>query len=362
MAITRQRADGMSLPDSPSSVADASRRRFFRLGLGALSAALGADAAKAAVSGVPGSTDAVRIAHGPHTLDSFPAWFAADAGLVPAPGLALIDTSDSPLDTLLRGDCEFAQAGVTGIARAVLEGRDPVLVLSPVDPHRAGALFSRNDLRSPRELANARVGVPGESGASAISARAVMQNFGIVATLVPLGSSAAAYTALAERRVDAAYLPVELGFRGRHEFGWNMFEGGMLGVPGGLVTTRRFAAMNPLRVTAVLAGVVEAIHRFRTRPESTSLALQRYLKVDHLAIAGDLQALYSPIFRATPAPSLFFGLAGLRRDLATRYPHAGGLQPADLVDGSFVDSLVRNGFIERLYRESRDNIREGAAP
>ena len=65
---------------------------------------------------------------------------------------------NSPLDALLRGDCEFAHAGVETVARAVLEGHDPVLVLSPTDPHRAGALFSLNELRSPRELANARVG------------------------------------------------------------------------------------------------------------------------------------------------------------------------------------------------------------
>lgn len=311
---------------------------------------LGADSARSAASGERQAPAASRLAAGPRTLDGFPAWLAADAGLVASPGLETAAGPDAPLDALLRGDCEFAQSGVAAVAAAVLAGRDPVIVLSPADPHRAGALFSLSHLRSPQDLANARVGVANETGTSARSAQAVMQNFGIRAALVPLGSPAAASAALAERRIDAAYLPVELGYRGRREFGWNMFEGGMLGVPGGLVTTRRFAAKHPQRVASVLAGVVAAIHRFKTRPESTSLALQRYLQTSSIDVVADLQSLYAPIFRATPSPTLFFALPGLRQGLAARFPDAGRLQSDDLVDGSFIDALSRSGVIERLYR------------
>lgn len=299
-----------------------------------------------------GNAHSVRLAQASRSMDTCLAWLGSGANLFLEHGVRL-DYADgggtNPLAALFRGDCEFAQAGVEAVARGVLEGHDPVLILSPVESHRAGSLLSRADLRTPEQLAGANVGVPNESGASAISARMILQNWGVNAKLVSLGSPAAAYAALGEGKVDAAYLPVELGLRGRRQFGWNMFEGGMLGVPGGLVTTRRYLAANRKAAAAVVTGFVDAIRLFKTRRDAVLPLLQRYLQIDDRQTVEELHELYLPLFRSTPNPSLFFAASGLRDGLSARYAAAKNLQPSDLIDASLVDELSRSGYIARLY-------------
>ena len=148
------------------------RRAFLRGTVAALTGALPGGPAFAAPAD---QGELPRLAPGPRILDAFPAWLAAThggalrfAGTGPAPGL----------DALLDGHCEFAHAGVEALARAVAEGRDAVLVLSPVEPHRPGGLFSLGSIRSPQHLAGARIGVPGLTGPSAGATRMILQGFG----------------------------------------------------------------------------------------------------------------------------------------------------------------------------------------
>ncbi len=114
---------------------------------------------------------------------------------------------------LHRGEWEFAQTGIVPVAQSVLEGHDTVLILTPVQSHKGGFVMARRDIRTPEQLEGARVGVLTKEGPSSTAARSVLQRWEVSATLVPLGSFQAIYAALAAERIDAGYLPVDLGFR-----------------------------------------------------------------------------------------------------------------------------------------------------
>jgi hypothetical protein len=61
-----------------------------------------------------------------------------------------------------------------------------------------------------------------------------------------------------------------------------------------------------------------------------------------------LHSFHVPVFQKVPRPS-FPGFETLRDLFATKYPGATSLKEADIADPSFVDELLRNGFIDRLY-------------
>ncbi len=250
---------------------------------------------------------------------------------------------------LNRGEWEFAQTGIVPVAQSVLQGHDTVLVLTPVQSHKGGFVMARRDIRIPEQLEGVRVGVLTEEGPSSRAARSVLQRWGVSAALVPLGSFQAIYAALGAERIDAGYLPVDLSFRGRREFGWNAFQGVIIGIPGGVVTTRRNIAANRDLVAGVVKGFVNTIHFFKTQPAAAVPLLQRFLQFNDRMTVEELREFHAPMFQAVPRPSVFFGMPGLRDSLASRYPAAGKLQQSDLVDSSFIDELERSGYFQRLY-------------
>lgn len=301
---------------------------------------------------------AARFALGLRTTEKCLPWIAAEGGIFAALGIeAAFPEADSAAGDELAGLAEdksdFAFAGIAQVAQKVLQGADPVLILTPLHSNKGGFLTTRREIRAPEQLAGARVGVLSESGPSALAARAVLERLRAPATLVPLQTFAAIYAALAAEQIDAGWLPFDLSFRGQRAFSWNAFQGVQLGIPGGFVTTRRTVASRPELVASVVKGLVNAIHFFRAEPIDAISLLQRWLRIEDRALAEDLHAFYAPSFRTIPTPSAFFGMQALRDSLSTRYPAASRMQPTDLIDASFVDALERNGYIGQLYSNLR---------
>jgi ABC-type nitrate/sulfonate/bicarbonate transport system substrate-binding protein len=302
---------------------------------------------------------AARFAPVPRTTEHCLPWIAAEAGIFAALGVATVfpeadSTASDELASLAEDKWDFAFAGIAQVAQKVLQGADPVLILTPLQSNKGGFLTTRREIRAPEQLAGARVGVLSESGPSALAARAVLERWSASATLVSLQSFAAVYTALAEERIDAGWLPFDMSFRGQKAFNWNAFQGVHLGIPGGFVTTRRTVASMPGLVAAVAKGLVNAIHFFKSEPIAAVSLLQRWLRIEDRALAEDLHAFYAPIFRTLPTPSVFFGMQGLRDSLKARYPAAANMQPSHLVDTSFVAEMERSGYIGRLYSSLRN--------
>jgi ABC-type nitrate/sulfonate/bicarbonate transport system substrate-binding protein len=303
------------------------------------------------------TTRTARIAQGPRTTERSLAWLAEESGIFARLGLraefaAADPDSGAALASVLEGKSHLAYSGIAQVAQRILDGGDPVIVATPLEPGRGGFLMASPRIRGPEQLAGARVGVLSAAGPSALAAGAVLERSNVTANFVAFRSFEAVYAALADGAIDAGWLPVDLSFKGRAAFGWTGFEGVRITLAGGYVTTRRAIASDRGLVDAIVKALAVAVHFFRTEQDAVVVLLQRFLGVER-AVAWDLQAFHAPLFRPVPAPSVFFDMAALRDSLKARHPAAARLQAADLLDASFVDALVRSGYIARLYSGAR---------
>jgi hypothetical protein len=175
----------------------------------------------------------------------------------------------------------------------------------------------------------------------------MLEQSGIEAEMLSLGSFQAIDAALRKGEIAAGYLPIDLRFRGEGEHGWNALTG--LKIVGGIATTRRFIAANHALVASFVKGVVDAVHLFKTRPDIVIPLLQEFLQCPDREPMQQLHAFYAPLFRAVPTPTLFDEMNGLRDGLAAQYPAARGLRLEDVADASFVEELEGSGYVEELY-------------
>jgi hypothetical protein len=294
---------------------------------------------------------ALIVPGAPVTEQALPG-FAAEAGILESLGVRAQFLRpagpSSALDALDSG-AHLAYSSPTQVAERFLKGGDVVLVATVIEPNRGGMLMGGPAVRGPANLRGARVAVLSAEGASAAAVQAVFDRMGAGApNLEPVASYEAAYAALAGGRVDAAWLPVDLALKGRVAHNWTAFEGVRLTLPGGYVTTRRAIAAQRGLIETLMQSLVAAIHFFKADAAATARVLQKVLGVD-AAVAAELQAFYAPILRPAPAPSIYYGLNGLRQALRARYPAAERMQATDLVEPSFIDAMVRDGTIAKLY-------------
>ena len=147
------------------------------------------------------------------TLQSL-GWIGTEAGIFHRLGLHVtfpaMDVALEAVAGLLRGEWDFAEIGGAPIVQGGLEGHDTVMLLAAERAPVAGVyLIARQDVTEPAHLREGRIGVLSETGQLAMSARAMLREWGITATLVPLGTLPKIYAALRAQDIDAGMLTEE---------------------------------------------------------------------------------------------------------------------------------------------------------
>lgn len=303
----------------------------------------------------PSEGQRARIATGLRaTLQSL-GWIGVEAGIFRRLGL---DASVPGLETggqeaaagLGRGDWEFAELGTASLVESVLEGHDAVIVLAPTAPSWTGVpILARRSISQPSQLAGARVGVLSDAGQTGITVRAALREWGVNATLVPLGTTGMIYAALAAGRIDAGVLPVDYRFRGPREFNLNVLDPPSTGFHTAVVgCPRRLIADNRPLVARLVQGYVETIHFFKTNRAAVLPLLQRFLGFQDRRAVQEAYEFHLPRFQAMPRPRAQ-AIQRLLDELAREHPAAATLSPDGLTDTSFLDDLERAEFVKKLY-------------
>ncbi len=280
------------------------------------------------------------------------AWLGAHAGLFSRLGMdlsfpAIATGGPASMAGAIRGDWDVCHTGALPIMQGVLRGQDPVLLVTPTELHEAVFVMARRDITTLPQLAGTRIGAVDAAGQFGRPLKIMLDQAGISAEVVSLGSFQAIYAALIKGEVAAGYLPIDLRFRGQSEHGWNALMG--LKIVGGIATTRRFIAAHPRLVAGFVKGVVDAIHLFKTRPDIVIPLLQEFLQIEEREPMEKLHTFYAPLFRAVPTPTFFDEMPGLCEGLSGQYPAARMLRMEDVADSSFVDEFESSGYIEELY-------------
>jgi len=252
---------------------------------------------------------------------------------------------------LMRGDWEFAQTGTVPIAEAVLKGDDPVILLRNHAPNDSIIIKTRRELTGLDQLTAKTVGVLTDaySGQTGVITRLAIEKAGATATYRGLGTYQNIYAALIAGQIDAAALPVDYRFVGQGQYGWNVFDTGVYGVPSIFATTRKIIAERRDVALRMVRGFVESIHLFKTEPDVVVPLLQRFLSFDDRKAVADLHAYYVPLFPKVPRPDLSDGMEEIRTLFAKRYPAAQNLQERDIADSTVIDEVERSGFIDQLF-------------
>jgi ABC-type nitrate/sulfonate/bicarbonate transport system substrate-binding protein len=280
------------------------------------------------------------------------AWLGAHAGLFTRLGIdltfpAIATGGPASMAGALRGDWDVCHTGALPIIQGVLKGEDPVLLITPTELHDAVFVMARRDITTLPQLAGEKIGAVDAAGQFGRPLQVMLEQSGIEAEMLSLGSFQAIDAALRKGEIAAGYLPIDLRFRGEGEHGWNALTG--LKIVGGIATTRRFIAANHALVASFVKGVVDAVHLFKTRPDIVIPLLQQFLQCPDREPMQQLHAFYAPLFRAVPTPTFFEEMNGLRDGLAAQYPAARGLRLEDVADASFVEELEGSGYVEELY-------------
>src|SRR6185312_11530529 len=280
------------------------------------------------------------------------AWLGVHAGLFSRLGIdltfpAIATGGPAAMAGAIKGDWDVCHTGALPIMQGVLRGEDPVLLITPTALRDAVFVMARREFTTLAHLEGQRIGAVDASGQFGRPLKILLEQSGIDAEMVSLGSFQAIDAALTKGEIAAGYLPVDLRFRGESRHGWNALGG--LKIVGGIATTRRFIASHHQLVAGFVKGVVDAIHLFKTRPDIVIPLLQQFLQIAEREPMEKLHAFYAPLFRAVPTPTFFDEMQGMAEGLAGQYPAARGLGIEDVADASFVEELEGSGYIEQLY-------------
>lgn len=325
------------------------RREFFQVVAGAAAASTGSLSRSEAQQ----TSQKVRVATGLLATWQSTAWLGAEAGVFKKYGVdlsvpAIAIGGPQAAAGVIRGDFEFAHTGVLPVAEEVLKGNDIVILATPTSEFANQFVMTPKEITGLDQLTGKKVGVLSETGQTSVATRIAIEKAGATATYLPLVRFDRIFAALAAGEIDAGVLPVDLRFVGASRYAWNAFPVREFGTPSIFASTRRLIESDRDLVRRVMRGFVETIHTFKTQPDVVVPLLQRYLGIDDRSAAEDLYRFHVPVFQKAPKP-LLGNLKNVQDVLARKYPAAVSLKETDIADGSFIDEMEHDGFIERLY-------------
>jgi ABC-type nitrate/sulfonate/bicarbonate transport system substrate-binding protein len=296
----------------------------------------------------------VRIAVSVRATSQCLGWIGTEAGIFHRLGLnvtfpAMETAAVEAVAGLIRGEWDFVEVGGAPIVQAVLDGHDAVMLLAAEPAPLIGRyLVTRRDLAAPMDLDGGRIGILTEAGQTGISARAMLQQWEMTATLVPLGTYPKIYAALRAQDIDAGILSEEYRLSAERAFGFKAFPIPATALPPALTSTRRLIHRRRGLVARVVQGYVEAIHLFKTNRALAISLMQQFLQHFDREIIADIYELYALRFQPLPLPSAV-GIQQMLNEFAATYPAAHTLPPTVVTDTSLLEELEQSGLIARLY-------------
>jgi ABC-type nitrate/sulfonate/bicarbonate transport system substrate-binding protein len=252
---------------------------------------------------------------------------------------------------MMRGEWDFVQTGTVPMAETVLKGGDAVILLRNTADHISTFIMTPAHVTELGQLTGKKVGVLTDaySGQTGVITRKTLEQHGAHAEYVGLGTYQNIYRALAEGRIDAGAMQIDMRFSGERQHGWRAFETVPFGLPSIFGTTRTKIAADRELALSMVRAVVETIYIFKSRPEVVVPLLQEFLEVDDEKVVADIHHYYVPLFPAVPRPELGRAMPALRELFAGRYEGAHALQEDAITDTSLIDDVERSGFITLLY-------------
>src|SRR5438128_9493424 len=287
--------------------------------------------------------------------DFFPAYVAKEAGIFDA-NLLDVDlqliASTTGLPALLAGQTQIAHIGGSEALTTTAGGGDVVVVANtgPVWPYQ---LYAGPDIKTPADLKGKKVAIAGVGGTFDIGIRTMLPKLGLVpdvdVTVFSTGSTANATAALLNGGVSATLSSppdtLKLEAAGFHSVA-KMADLNLQTTATAIMVTRSYLVANRAVVQRYVDSIVQAIAKARADRAGTIAVLKKYLKSDD---DKGMQAAYDwyvgTVLKDPPTPTAA-QLAGIQEVVANFNDKVRTVDPAKIVDDSFVKSALDRGLLK----------------
>lgn len=303
----------------------------------------------------------LRISYPPASV-FLPLWVANDAGLFKRNGVAVelvyVGSSPTALAAVLADQMDVAGgAGFIGVA-SYAQGFKDLAFFANLTHRMTYSIYAHPSITDINGLRGKRFGVSRFGGIGDFVGRYFLKRVGLDArkdlSLIQLGSPANIVMGLTRGAVDSAAVPVPHTFTmkklGFSELADLTAQSDARYAGAAFLAKRSFILNNKSRMEAVAKSLIEGVHYVRTHRRESLEILARYTRVTDMETLGmaldyDVKHVLSKIPDIQPED-----LNLILEQVQETIPKARDVNPSDLVYGQLMSDMVKNGFVDKLYK------------
>ena len=293
-----------------------------------------------------------------------PLWLAQDLDFFGKYGLrgqsVLVRNNQMLTAGFASGDIDVAYTGGTTVLGGVAAGTELKLLAGFVSRGR-GFLTVRSDIRKPADLSGKRFGVQSIGGTLWMYAMLTLEQLGLDPVrdkiqFIVVGDQTVMVRALETGVVDATVLTTRAYSLDLKKKGFNVMNEVFPAMAStGVVARKSFLEKSPAVAESILKALIEAEY-YLLAPSGkaqTIKTIMSRLKLSDQTLAEEGYADIVKEFETRPYPSLE-GLKNMQRLLAMQNPKLAEVNPANLLDSSFLRRLEDSGFLAQLQARYRE--------
>jgi NitT/TauT family transport system substrate-binding protein len=282
-----------------------------------------------------------------------PVFLAHELGLFKKYGInAKIQILNSAVSVqaIVSGDADVFAGGAT-LSNARLRGA-PVKFFGATTQQYVFQMFGVKEITNVQQLKGKTVAATTPRAAIETVTREVLRKAGlnpnVDVKILYLQTVPAMLTSIVSGQTVAGALSPPTTLKAS-EAGLNLISDiGKLNIPGlqvGFGTTEHFLKNNPNTAVAFLKAMASAAALARSDPVTTKRVIATYLKIDEPKMVDHTYELFSPYWTS----SLYVREEAIQAHLDSleekEFPNAKNANPRDFIDNSFVEKLVKSGFV-----------------
>lgn len=293
-----------------------------------------------------------------------PLWLAQDMDFFGKYGLkaqAVLVRNNTMLSAgFASGDINLAYTGGTTVLGVAAAGAESKMVLGFVSRGR-GFLMVKPDIRKPADLAGKKLGVQSIGGTLWMYAMLGLEHLGLDVArdkiqFIVVGDQPLMMRALESGVIDAMMSTTRAFALDLKKKGFNTLAEVLPAMAAtGLVARKPFLEKNPAVVENTLKALLEAEY-FLLAPSGKSQTIKTIMNRLKISDASLAEEGYNDIvkeFEPKPYPSLE-GMKNMQRLMASQNPKFNELNPANLIDASFLKKLEDSGFFAQLQARYKE--------
>ena len=293
-----------------------------------------------------------------------PLWIAQDLDFFGKYGLTsqvvLVRNNQMLTAGIAAGDIDVGYTGGTTVLGAAAAGVELKLIVSFVSRGR-GYLMVRPDIKKPADLGGKRVGVQSIGGTLWMYVMLTLEQLGLDTTrdrirLLVIGDQTVIVQALESQVIDAAVLTSSTYLPALKQKGFSVLtEVTPAMAATGIVARKSSLEKNPETFENIAKALIEGEY-FVLAPRNKSQVIKTImtrLKLSDPSLAEEGYADAIKEFEPKPYPSID-GLKNMQRLLSMQNPRLAEVNPATLMDTTFMRKLEDSGFLTQLQARYRE--------